>query len=51
MTTRVLIADDHPVFREGLRFTLERAPDIVVAGEAGDRRGRPRVGGRAAIPT
>jgi DNA-binding NarL/FixJ family response regulator len=33
--TRVVIADDHPMFREGLRFTLERA-GIEVVGEAGD---------------
>jgi DNA-binding NarL/FixJ family response regulator len=33
---RVLIADDHPVVRQGLRTYLELQPDIVVAGEAGD---------------
>ena len=33
--TRVVLADDHPMFREGLRFTLERA-GIQVVGEAGD---------------
>lgn len=33
--TRVVLADDHPMFREGLRFTLERA-GIEVVGEAGD---------------
>jgi DNA-binding NarL/FixJ family response regulator len=33
--TRVLLADDHPMFREGLRFTLERAGMTVVA-EAAD---------------
>ena len=32
---RVLVADDHPVFRSGLRALLEVDPDIVVAGEAG----------------
>ena len=32
---RVLIADDHSIFRIGLRRTLEGAPDMVVAGEAG----------------
>jgi DNA-binding NarL/FixJ family response regulator len=35
--TRVLLADDHPMFREGLRFTLERA-GLSVVGEASDGR-------------
>ena len=30
----VLIADDHPLFREGMRGRLERAADIEVVGEA-----------------
>jgi DNA-binding NarL/FixJ family response regulator len=34
-TIRVLIADDHPVVRQGLRTYLELQPDIEVAGEAG----------------
>ena len=29
----VVIVDDHPVFRDGLRFTLSRAADIDVLGE------------------
>ena len=33
---RVLIADDHPVFRFGLRALLSAAPDLDVAGEATD---------------
>jgi DNA-binding NarL/FixJ family response regulator len=31
---RVLIVDDHPVFRDGLRSLVERAPDLELAGEA-----------------
>lgn len=31
---RVLIADDHPVFRDGLRGLVERAPDLELTGEA-----------------
>jgi DNA-binding NarL/FixJ family response regulator len=33
---RVLIADDHPVVREGLRSYLSSRPGIEVVGEAGD---------------
>lgn len=31
---QILIADDHPVFRFGLRALLESQPDMVVVGEA-----------------
>jgi len=34
--TRVLIADDHPHFREGLRALLLSAADLEVVGDAGD---------------
>ena len=34
--TRVLLVDDHQVVRAGIRNLLERAPDIVVVGEASD---------------
>jgi DNA-binding NarL/FixJ family response regulator len=33
-TIRVLIADDHPLFRDGLRTLLESVPDMQVIGEA-----------------
>lgn len=36
MTTRVLIADDHAIVREGLRRILAADSTIVVAGEARD---------------
>ncbi len=31
---RVLIADDHPLFRSGMRALLDAVPNIVVVGEA-----------------
>ncbi len=31
---RILIADDHPLFRDGLRVLLESVPDMQVIGEA-----------------
>src|SRR5215212_520450 len=33
-TVRVLMADDHPLFREGMRGRLDRVGDIAVVGEA-----------------
>ncbi|HEX4213192.1 MAG TPA: response regulator transcription factor [Candidatus Dormibacteraeota bacterium] len=36
MTIRVLLADDQPLVRSGLRVILEAQPDIKVVGEAGD---------------
>lgn len=33
---RVLIVDDHPLARQGVRTILEQAPDIEVVGEAAD---------------
>lgn len=34
--TSVVLVDDHPVFRKGLRMLLEDEPDFSVIGEAGD---------------
>lgn len=33
---RILIADDHPIFRHGLKTLLEAEPDLRVIAEAGD---------------
>lgn len=33
---RVLVVDDHPIVREGVRRILEAAPDMQVVGEAND---------------
>ncbi len=33
---RILIVDDHPLFRQGVRWTLGSEPDIEVVGEAAD---------------
>ena len=35
-TTRILIADDHPLFREGLRKLLEEEEGLEVVGQASD---------------
>ena len=36
MTTRVVVADDHPTFRRGLGALLATLPDVEVVGEAAD---------------
>src|ERR1700691_3682280 len=33
---RIVIADDHPIFRDGLRRLLEAEPNLKVLGEASD---------------
>ncbi len=40
---RVLVADDHTMFREMLRIALPRGGDLEVVGEAGDGRELPDV--------
>jgi DNA-binding NarL/FixJ family response regulator len=35
-TYRVVLADDHLLFREGMKLLIERMPDVEVVGEAGD---------------
>ena len=35
MTIQVILADDQPLVRAGLRRLIDQAPDIDVAGEAG----------------
>ncbi|TWD78963.1 LuxR family two component transcriptional regulator [Kribbella amoyensis] len=39
MTIRVLIVDDDPLLRAGLKMMLAGAPDLSVVGEAGDGSG------------
>jgi DNA-binding NarL/FixJ family response regulator len=36
---RIVIADDHPVFRLGLRQIIEEEPGLQVVGDAGDGQG------------
>jgi DNA-binding NarL/FixJ family response regulator len=33
---RVMIVNDHPIMRVGLRMTVQREPDMELVGEAGD---------------
>lgn len=35
---RVLLVDDHTLFRDGLNAILKNAPDVEVVGEAGTGR-------------
>ncbi|SEM72059.1 response regulator [Nonomuraea pusilla] len=50
MTTliRLLIVDDHPIVRDGLRAVLGREPDLEIAGEAGDGEEAVRLTARLA---
>jgi len=34
--TTILLADDHPLFRQSIRSVLDKEPDLQVVGEAGD---------------
>jgi DNA-binding NarL/FixJ family response regulator len=36
LVTQVLLADDHPLFRRGLRQVLDKQPDITVVDEVSD---------------
>lgn len=36
MSTRVLLVDDHPLMRDGLRLLIDRQPDMRVVGTAAD---------------
>ena len=45
---RVLIVDDHALFRAGLRLLVEAQADMTVVGEAGDGREAVRVAAAAA---
>jgi DNA-binding NarL/FixJ family response regulator len=36
--TKLLIVDDHPLFREGIKAIIDRSPEFEVVGEAGDAR-------------
>ncbi len=38
MKTKVLLADDHQIMREGLASLLEKQPDLEVVAQAGDGR-------------
>ncbi|HMV48222.1 MAG TPA: response regulator transcription factor [Blastocatellia bacterium] len=38
MQLKVLIADDHPIVRQGLRMVIEREADLQVVAEAGNGR-------------
>jgi len=38
VATTILLVDDHPLFRKGLRLLLEEQEDFKIVGEAGDGR-------------
>ncbi len=38
MEIRIVIADDHPIVRQGLKLAIEMETDLKIVGEAGDGR-------------
>jgi DNA-binding NarL/FixJ family response regulator len=48
MTIKVVIADDHPIFREGLARSLADQPAFAVVGQAADASGAIELARRAA---
>jgi DNA-binding NarL/FixJ family response regulator len=47
-TLRILLVDDHPVVRDGLRWLFESAAGVEVVGEAGDGETAVRLAGELA---
>ena len=48
---RLLVADDHPMLREGLVAVLGTQPDFEVVGEAADGDEVGKAGREASTPT
>ena len=48
---RVLLADDHPMFRDGLRVAFLAVEDVEVVGEAASGRARPSSWPPSSSPT
>src|SRR5687767_11002855 len=46
MALSVVLADDHPIVRQGLRAILQTVPDVQLVGEAADGREALRLVGR-----
>ena len=45
---RVMVVDDHPIVRKGVRSLLSNYPDMLLVGEASDAAGALELSGRVA---